>query len=37
MRAFIASLDLPADAKQRLMEMTPSSYTGLAAPLARDA
>jgi adenylosuccinate lyase len=37
MRAFIASLDLPADAKQRLMQMTPSSYTGLAGPLARDA
>ena len=37
MRAFIASLDLPADAKQRLMQMTPSSYTGLADPLARDA
>src|SRR4249919_3633870 len=37
MRAFIASLDLPTDAKQRLMRMTPSSYTGLAGPLARDA
>jgi adenylosuccinate lyase len=37
MRAFIASLELPDDAKQRLLEMTPSSYTGLAEQLARDA
>ena len=36
MRTFIASLDLPADARQRLLEMTPGSYTGLAARLARD-
>ncbi len=35
MRAFIASLDLPADAKQRLLDMTPGSYTGLAESLAR--
>ena len=36
MREFIASLDLPADARQRLLEMTPGSYIGLAASLARD-
>ena len=36
MREFIASLDLPADAKQRLLEMTPAAYTGLAERLARE-
>jgi len=36
MREFIASLDLPADARQRLLEMTPASYTGLAERLAKD-
>ncbi|NOT89934.1 MAG: adenylosuccinate lyase [Lysobacter sp.] len=36
MRAFIAGLDLPADAKQRLLDMTPGSYTGLAERLARE-
>ncbi len=36
MRTFIAGLDLPADAKQRLLEMTPGSYTGLAARLAKE-
>ena len=36
MRAFIAGLDLPADAKQRLLDMTPGSYTGLAEQLAKD-
>jgi len=36
LREFIGTLDLPADAKQRLLEMTPGSYTGLAEPLARD-
>jgi adenylosuccinate lyase len=35
MRAFIEGLDLPAHAKQRLLAMTPGSYTGLAEPLAR--
>ncbi|HEY8587865.1 MAG TPA: adenylosuccinate lyase [Rhodanobacter sp.] len=34
MRSFIAGLDLPADAKQRLLELTPGSYTGLAEDLA---
>ena len=37
MRDFIATLDLPAADKQRLLEMTPGSYTGLAEQLARDA
>ncbi|TZF90603.1 adenylosuccinate lyase [Cognatilysobacter lacus] len=36
MRDFIAGLDLPADAKQRLVEMTPASYIGHAAELARS-
>ena len=36
MREFIATLDLPADAKQRLLVMTPASYTGLAERLARE-
>ncbi len=36
MRAFIASLDLPDDAKQRLLELTPATYTGLAEQLARE-
>ncbi len=35
MREFIAGLDLPAADKQRLVEMTPSTYTGLAERLAR--
>jgi len=32
---FIASLDIPDDAKKRLLEMTPVSYLGLAGTLAR--
>lgn len=36
MREFIAGLDLPADAKQRLLAMTPGDYTGLAERLARE-
>ncbi|MBB1471885.1 adenylosuccinate lyase [Luteimonas sp. MC1782] len=35
MRAFIATLDLPEGDRQRLLEMTPGSYTGLAADQAR--
>ncbi len=35
LRAFIAQLDLPADAKQRLMELTPAGYIGVATELAR--
>lgn len=37
MRAFVESLDLPAADKQRLLDMTPGSYTGLAERLAREA
>ena len=36
MREFITSLDLPADARQRLLELTPGGYIGLAGTLARD-
>ncbi|RZA22056.1 MAG: adenylosuccinate lyase [Lysobacteraceae bacterium] len=36
MREFIASLELPASDRQRLLEMTPGSYTGLAERLARE-
>jgi adenylosuccinate lyase len=35
MRSFVESLDLPAEDKQRLRELTPGRYTGLAAALAR--
>ena len=33
MRAFIGSLDLPEDAKKRLLELAPGTYIGLAASL----
>jgi adenylosuccinate lyase len=36
MRAFIEGLDLPADAKQRLLDMSPATYTGLAPSLANE-
>jgi len=36
LREFVAGLELPEDAKARLMEMTPRSYIGHAALLARD-
>ncbi len=36
MREFIGGLDLPADARQRLLELTPGDYTGLAEMLAKD-
>ena len=36
MRTFITGLDLPADAKQRLLDLTPGGYIGLAASLAKD-
>jgi adenylosuccinate lyase len=36
MRTFITGLDLPTDAKQRLLDLTPGGYIGLAEPLARD-
>ncbi|MGE5168053.1 MAG: adenylosuccinate lyase, partial [Deltaproteobacteria bacterium] len=34
MRTFIESLALPADAKKRLLALTPATYTGLATRLA---
>jgi adenylosuccinate lyase len=36
MRAFIAQLDLPPDAKTALLALTPATYTGLAERLARE-
>ena len=36
LQAFIGSLDLPAADKQRLLALTPATYIGLAADLARD-
>jgi adenylosuccinate lyase len=36
MRTFITGLDLPADAKQRLLELTPGGYIGLAEMLAKN-
>ncbi len=36
MREFIQSLDLPPDDKQRLLTLTPASYTGLAEQFARS-
>jgi adenylosuccinate lyase len=35
LHAFINSLELPAAARQRLLELTPANYVGLAADLAR--
>ena len=35
MRAFIETLDVPAEARQRLLALTPGAYVGLAASLAR--
>ncbi|WCE03995.1 adenylosuccinate lyase [Pseudoxanthomonas sp. JBR18] len=35
MQAFVESLDLPAEAKARLRELTPGGYTGLASSLAK--
>jgi adenylosuccinate lyase len=36
LRAFVATLGLPEDARRRLESLTPASYTGLAEGLARD-
>jgi adenylosuccinate lyase len=36
LHAFIRALDIPDNDRQRLLELTPSSYIGLAARLARD-
>jgi adenylosuccinate lyase len=35
LRSFIESLDIPADDKTRLLKLSPASYTGLAARLAK--
>ncbi|MDX8377054.1 MAG: adenylosuccinate lyase [Mariprofundales bacterium] len=35
LRIFIAELEIPDDAKQRLLAMTPADYTGLASDLAK--
>ena len=37
MRAFITELDLPGEVKQRLLDLTPSRYIGLAESLASEA
>src|SRR6056297_1418354 len=36
LRAFIGGLGLPGEVQHRLLELTPKTYTGLAARLARD-
>jgi len=36
LHAFVKSLPLPDDAKQRLLQLTPSTYVGLAPRLARE-
>ena len=36
MREFVTALALPAEAKQRLLDLTPGSYIGMAEGLARD-
>jgi adenylosuccinate lyase len=36
LRAFVGALDIPEDAKARLLELTPATYTGLASRLARE-
>jgi adenylosuccinate lyase len=35
LREFVTALDLPEDAKQRLLSLTPGTYTGLADVLAK--
>jgi adenylosuccinate lyase len=36
LRAFVERLDLPADARERLLRLTPATYTGLATRLADE-
>jgi adenylosuccinate lyase len=36
LRSFVAGLDLPAEARERLAQLTPATYVGLAARLARQ-
>lgn len=35
-QAFVKTLDIPEDAKDRLLELTPSTYVGLAPELAAE-
>ena len=35
LRAFIETLDIPETEKQRLLQLTPDTYTGMAAELAK--
>ena len=37
LEAFVKTLPIPADAKKRLLALTPAGYTGLAAELAKRA
>ena len=36
LQQFIGSLDIPDEERQRLLELTPATYIGLAADLAKD-
>ena len=36
LETFIATLDIPDDARQRLLDLAPTDYVGVAAELARD-
>jgi adenylosuccinate lyase len=36
LRGFVESLDLPEEARERLLALTPATYTGLASRLARE-
>ena len=36
LHAFVATLQLPEEARQRLLELTPERYLGLATQLARE-
>jgi adenylosuccinate lyase len=36
LQQFIATLDIPDEERQRLLELTPATYIGLAGELARD-
>ena len=36
LQQFIGTLDIPAEERQRLLDLTPATYIGLAADLAKD-
>jgi adenylosuccinate lyase len=36
LKAFVHTVDIPDDARQRLLDLAPSDYVGVAADLARD-